>query len=164
MIRLISAVAVLLLAGCAAVPSVPTHLQPVGSASRNNGGAFSATYAGTETNGEFCFENQKISFTGKGSASFLRRSTEVGSVQWATGFNCNLRGKATLTSILYPGNSILVYLTGTTQICDLRGSGLFYTVGGGTGRFKRASGGGHITFSCKADGTYTDSWSGSLNF
>lgn len=164
MIRSSFAIAALVLAGCSAVPSVPTHLQPAGSALRYSGGAFSAAYAGTETGGEFCAYLQKVTFAGKGSASFLRRSKEVGSVEWTTGFSCNLRGKGTLTSTLYPDNSILVYLTGTTQICDPRGSGLFYTVGGGTGRFRHASGSGRISFVCKADGTYTDSWSGSLDF
>jgi hypothetical protein len=130
------------------------------------GGTFTASYSG-----RFSFQdcdpegqNGDVDFNGKGKASFLFRSRESVSVQtrWVEihGGGCWwLGGVATLVSRRNPLNTITLNVSGPDP-CAVR---LRWTVSKGTGKFKNASGKGWVTFTCGSR-TYTDSWTGTLNY
>ena len=162
--RLVCAVAILLLAGCSATPSVPTHVQMQDATIQQSGGPFGASYAGTETGGNSCLLNQPFKFSGTGSAAFLHASSESGSMVWSHGFTCDLVGSATLTSTNHPHNSVTVRLEYELPGCEHSFTGMPFTVTSGTGRFANAAGSGTIKFSCHSDGSYTDHWSGTITF
>ena len=162
--RLICTVALLALVGCSAVPSVPTHPQIEGAAIKTSGGAFSASYAGTETGGNSCLLSQHFKFSGTGSATFLHASSESGEMVWGRGFTCDLLGRATLTSTTHPHNTVTVELEYNLPGCEASMHPMTFRVIGGTGRFANAKGSGSVRFSCHTGGTYSDKWSGTLTF
>jgi hypothetical protein len=169
MIRWISAVAVMLLAGCSAVPSVPTHALTEKMTVRASGGPFSATYSGHYTLGNLC-PFTKFQFSGSGLGSFIHSSKEKGFM--ITGDQCGSawQGPATLTSSVHPRNSITMSLSlgnfgpGNNPCSPRFDQKVRFTIVSGTGRFANATGSGTIRFTCHSDGTYTDAWSGTLNF
>ena len=164
MLRCTALVLTLSLVGCSFGSTIPSgqHL-PTGK-SASNGGAFTATYSGSETNGSTCFLNRTFRFSGTGSASFLHQSEESGSMVWEFDPFCNLTGRATLVSASHPLNSVSVTLQAGAAACGGFLHKTTFTVHGGTGRFRHATGGGTIQFNCTSNGSYTDKWSGTLNF
>ena len=170
--RWICAVSLLVLAGCTAVPSVPTHSLAQRTALPDSGGAFSATYSGSQSlrvcnppDGDGSFR-----YTGVGFGSFIRKSTESGSLLGDVHQSCNWGGKTTITSKFHPQNSITMGLslrgfqTGTP--CAPRfGQKVMFTVLSGTGKFANATGSGTVLFTCNGNnGTYTDQWAGTITF
>lgn len=171
MIRLISAIAMLALVGCAAVLSVPTHLQTQGAAIRQSGGPFTGSYSGNDhliiCNPQTRFKGS-FTFTGSGSASFIHSSTESGVMSGSSSAPCAFAGAATLTSSVHPENSITVELALRSFLrnspCTPKGQHITFTVESGTGRFANAAGNGTVNFACRSNGTYTDQWSGTITF
>jgi len=168
MIRWTAVMFAVLLAGCSSVLTLPAQQRDATGqlVIGESGGSLTGAYSGTETGGNICALLNTFTFSGRGAATFLRRSTESGSMTWNTGFSCNLRGSATITSIRNPANSVTVFLRGSVQPCDPRHP-VSYTVSGGTGRFAHASGSGSVQFACPNNaggGNYTDQWSGTLTF
>lgn len=172
MIRLISAIGILLLAGCTAVPGVPTHLKTVNSAIQQSGGAFSASHSGNLNTNGGCVPpdgSGTFKFSGKGPGSFIGRNFESGSMFGNVGVGCNWSGSATLTSLAHPGNSLTVGLTltgfQTGWPCAPRfGARVKWNVTSGTGKFVHATGNGTVKFTCSGYSTYTDQWSGTISF
>ena len=165
------AVAIVFLAGCAAVPSVPTHLQTQGPATRASGGAFSASYSGNYHLTKCNLQRHKkgsFTFTGSGSGAFIHSSTENGLMSGSSSAPCIYTGTAALTSTLHPRNSITVVLALhyflLNDPCTSKGQQVTFRVLGGTGRFANATGNGTVAFSCNSNGTYTDHWSGTITF
>lgn len=170
MIRLISAVAVLMLVGCTAVPSVPTHVQTQGAAIQRSGGAFSASYAGSDgfntcptMNGSSFFN-----FSGSGSGSFIHSSTETGSM--TVSGNCIWNGTAVLKNSAHARNTITMNLAFSSDNgvfgdpCHPKGQKhVQFSVLSGTGKFAHATGSGTVAFACH-NGKYTDKWSGTITF
>lgn len=154
----------LFLVGCAAVPSVPTHLQPVEHAIQQSGGAFSGGYAGTYSGGFSCTPGARFSFSGSGTASFIQRSTELGSMNVEPGMSCANIGTVIITSKAHPHNTIVIDLGPSGAPCNFRTRivGVTFNVASGTGKFKNATGSGKVKFMCGSG--YTDKWSGTINF
>lgn len=163
MTRLIPLVVISMLVGCSAVTTIPTQVQTADTTIRTSGGSFSGAYVGTESSGFNCVVNQTFTFSGSGSASFIHNSTETGSMEWH-GPGCNMVGRATITNKNHPSNSINVALTYSAPPCERFKAGPNFTIVGGTGKFKTASGDGRVKFTCHPDGTYTDQWSGTITF
>jgi hypothetical protein len=166
MIRRIGAVALLILAGCTGVPSIPGH-QAQGAAIKASGGTFSATYSGNYTLSSCSSSNSgHFTFSGSGSGSFIHSSSEDGSMTQSA-FSCVWSGTATLTSKLHPRNRITVRLslnhTTRNSPCNPMHEQVVFIVTGGTGKFANAAGRGTILFSCN-NGNYTDQWSGTITF
>jgi len=163
--RWICAAALFALAGCSAVPSVPTHLQTQGVAMKASGGAFSGAYAGYYVGGS-C--NTRFGFTGSGSASFIHASTESGSMGPSLGMSCLFNGSVTIKNNFRPSNSITIVLGQSGLPCSSRTRilGIPFTVASGTGRFINATGSGKVRFTCGSgiSRTYTDQWSGTITF
>ena len=172
--RSIFAIAVLALVGCSAVPSIPVHPQPQGAAIKASGGSFSASYSGTFTL-RACAPPDgfgSFGFNGSGSGAFIHASTENGSAVGNVHGACSWSGTATLRNSLHPRNSVKVSLflmgAGTgqdnTPCYPDFGHSVKFTVVSGTGRFTNATGSGTVAFTCHSDDTYTDKWSGTINF
>lgn len=171
MTRSIFVISALVLAGCAALPNVPTHPQIQRAAIQQGGGPFSASYSGTQSlrgcvppDGDGSFK-----YIGVGFGSFIRKSTESGSLHGDVHQDCLWSGDATITSKFHPQNSITMSLilhgfaTGTP--CSPRlGQRVTFTVLSGTGRFANATGSGTVKFACQNNGTYTDQWSGTIAY
>jgi hypothetical protein len=169
---LVCAVAALVLAGCSAVQSVPSQLQTVRPAIQESGGPFSASYAGhysltgcSPPDGE-----GRFSFDGTGSGSFIHNSTEFGSMGGFVYQGCPWQGTATLLNSAHPLNSITMDLSlakGLIHPNNPCAPGpnrqIMFTVSGGTGRFRHATGSGTVVFTCNS-GRYTDQWSGTISF
>ena len=162
--RWICAVALVALAGCSAVSSVPPHPQTLGAAIKASGGAFSGGYAGTYTGGFSCISGAHFNFSGSGIASFIHRSTESGSMTVTSGMSCAYNGMATLTSTFHPSNTITIGLGPSGAPCNFRTRivGVPFTVTSGTGKFRNATGSGKVKFTCGSG--YTDKWSGTITF
>jgi len=171
MIRLISAVAVLLLAGCSAVPSVPTHLHTQGAAIKASGGPFSATFMGHfRLNGCHVPDGEgHFTFEGFGSGSFIHGATESGLMNGDVYTGCPWNGSATLQSTRRTQNSIIMSLSlqpffHGNDPCNPGRRQVMFTISGGTGRFANATGSGIVVFTCHTDGSFTDQWSGNITF
>jgi len=159
-------VVMLLLVGCSSSSTLPTSQRHAIGDLAPAGGAFSANYSGTSTgDGDACLLNNKFSFSGTGSGSFIGRSTESGFLVWGHGQTCNYTGSATLVETLHPRNTVKVGLgpLDTPPCQRILGGGWHFVVGGGTGKFAHATGSGTIKFNC-GNPKYTDTWSGTLNF
>jgi len=166
MIRLILAIAALVLVGCSAVPTLSTHLQTSRSEFGASGGTFSASYHGRFSSSPCSAgHNGTFSFGGTGYGNFIGSSSETGSLTrpFRNG-QCRFtfKGPATLKSTLHTRNAITSSLSETGYgPCVIPPT---YAVTGGTGKFAHASGSGKVVFTCHLDGTYTDQWSGTLSF
>jgi hypothetical protein len=174
MARWILVVVVLLVAGCSAVPSVPTHLQNAKAVIQESGGPFSATYSGsyslrgcTSPDGDGSFK-----YFGVGTGSFIRKSTESGSLIGDVHQSCKWSGKTTLTSKFHPQNTITMGLSLNgfqlgTPCAPRFAQKVMFNVLSGTGRFANATGSGTVKFTCSnsnGNGTYSDQWSGTISF
>ena len=129
---------------------------------RTSGGVFGAKYAGTWSGTDACVFLKEMMFAGAGSATFLHRSTENGSIGWFREPYCNPTGTMTLTVTSRPRSSVVVYLRGGLPCESYRP--VAFQVMGGTGRFANASGSGTIKFTCRNNHTYSDVWNGTLKF
>ena len=152
-----------------ASPGTLNQLSKPAAISPAHGGAFSANASGgytlvcrMESFGDF-------SFSGNGKASFLHGMQESGKM--SNGFDCNGKwsGAATLIAERNRNNTVSVNLVGSCRVHCLSPcqSAVTFTVTGGTGRFAHATGSGTVQFTCTnpyGNGTYTDAWSGTLNF
>ena len=152
------------LAGCGGSQiAAPSSTQPyIGSAAfRQSGGAFSASYSGHYL--EYCdHEGCNWSFHGSGTATFLHRSRE----QFDWTFVLGLSGTTssytiTLMSSRSQEDRIKVTVNQPPTPCGTNS----YVVTGGHGRFAHARGSGTIITTCDTSGyTYTDAWTGTLNY
>ena len=133
------------------------------------GGAFSASYSGTYTftpcvHGKI---NGAFGFSGAGSASFLRKSSEMGGLG-SSNLTCgSWSGSAVLSSTRHPDDTITVSLSGGDlghpPPCSLGHCN--FSVTAGTGRFAHATGSGTMHMSLnRGSNTYSDTWSGTLQF
>lgn len=166
-------VAAILLAGCggssgtspqsnAIIPSA--RLQRLELTRPAHGGAFSATYSGTNHRSGSCLPGRaplRIKFRGPGNASYLHRSRERGKITFEggpQGMCGSFSGKATLTSSGNRLDSINMRLSGYPS------EGATYTVIGGTGKFANATGTGTVIFQYLSGYEYSYVWSGTLYY
>lgn len=167
-------VTVIVLAACAGAQSVSpnagagssTGIQPT-RVTFNHGGRFSAAYAGSYSFSGDCSITRMFTYSGSGNAKFLHSSREQINFTWYCGSQ-NFTGSATLTSIRDPGNSVTASVSSTDFRGPCYGFTMSFTVTGGTGKFRRASGSGTVvmhgfTGDC-ASYSYSDKWKGTLKF
>jgi len=124
------------------------------------GGVFSGSYAGDDSL-VGCTKNKygSFNFSGSGSAKFLNRGVETGSMQGHPILKgCLFIGGAMLRSRGHPGNWVTFRLIGPP--CH----SVNYGVVSGAGKFVHATGSGTVTFTCIGSSQYTDAWSGTLTF
>lgn len=168
MIRSIFAIAALVLAGCAAVQSFPTHVQTQSAAIKQSGGPFSANYAGNYSGSDCSAHmNGSFQFSGSGSGSFIHQSTESGSMHGQfINQECRWEGTVTLTSTLHPRNSLTMVVGQAPALLPcMDNPKVTFGFVTGTGKFANASGSGTIVFHCNPNnGTYTDHWSGTITY
>ena len=164
---LICAVTLVLLVGCAAVPSVPTHSLTQRTALPDSGGSFSVNDSGNYSrSGCGPFGAGHFSFSGSGVGTFIHGNKESGSMGSAKG-QCVFTGTAKIVSKRLPANSIAMTLGSSTLPCfHTRSTTMTFTINGGTGRFAQATGSGTVVITCGPAnaGTYTDVWSGTIRF
>jgi len=156
---------VLCLVGCSSASTLPAQrIHEISQAKiGGSGGSFSGSYSGTWTgDGSDCTAHGDFHFSGNGSGLFIHHSTESG--LFLNGdFGCSFGGSVRLTSKFNPANTI------TANLAPFRGAPpcgnlIGYGITGGTGKFAHASGKGRFKLICNNDKTYTNSWSGTLNF
>jgi hypothetical protein len=108
-----------------------------------------------------------FTYRGNGNAKFLHSSSEQVKLTWYCG-SPDATGSATLTSIRVPGNSITASVSSTDFKAPCDGFTMSFTVTGGTGRFRRASGSGTIALNSLSSKcisySYNDKWKGTLKF
>jgi hypothetical protein len=123
------------------------------------GGAFNASFNGTYTR-----FGSEYRFRGGGTASFPHVAAESGYEDLHCAPNCYPEGSDTITSDKNRANSIEVSLSGAYRghFCGT----LNWTVSRGTGKFANATGSGTMSSTCGGSvrGTYTNTWSGTINF
>jgi hypothetical protein len=157
--------------GPSSTPSAPSSAAGLrqlglGVPARAAGGPFSAAYSGRYTL-VGCGPNFPGTFklSGTGTASFLHRSQE--SALLYGNFCAGWSGGATLTSFKHSNNSISasVHWGGFHRGIPCGANDTWeFTVTGGTGKFAAATGSGTVTITCKSSGTYTDTWTGTLQY
>jgi hypothetical protein len=106
-----------------------------------------------------------FTYEGDGHAKPLHSSTEQIKLTWYCG-NRNVTGLATLTSIQVPRDGITASVSSSDFMGPCYGFTMSFTITGGTGRFRRASGSGLIVLnklSSKCSSySYSDKWRGTL--
>ena len=166
-------VAVIVPAGCNAVQNISPNVG-AGSNSRlaparmvfDRGRRFTAAYSGTFSRDGDCSATAMFTYKGSGNARFLHSSSEQIKVTWYCG-SSDVTGSATLTSRQVPGDSISAKVSSTDFKTPCYGFTMSFTVTGGTGRFRRASGSGTIVLSplsTECIYSYSDKWAGRLKF
>lgn len=161
----ICAASLLALAGCATVPSVPTHSLAQRTALPDSGGTFSVNDSGNYTRSGCALFPGHFSFRGSGVGTFIHRNKESGGM--SSGRNsCTMSGSATMVSKGNPSNSITMTIVSNGLPCFRAPPTVTFNITGGTGRFARATGSGTVVFHCGFgnSGTYTDVWSGTITF
>lgn len=155
--------ATLSVAGCGggevAHPNPPQQFAssggPKSTESQLSGGAFSANYSG-RWRLQHSWVGDEFVFDGQGTASFIGKSGEAGSLGPPEMF-----GIVTLASDSKHRNTIAMGLP-SVNLCGHHST--FY-VHGGTGKFRNATGGGTLNFIChRHPRAYTDSWTGTLYY
>ena len=128
---------------------------------------FGAAYSGTYNKSGDCSATAMFTYDGSGHARFVRFSNEQIKLTWFCGSE-DVTGSATLTSARAPRDSITASLSSKDFKGACYGFTLSFTVTGGTGRFRHASGGGTIVLnvpSARCVGYYySDRWRGTLKF
>jgi hypothetical protein len=172
--RFLAVAGVIALAACNAAANVSPNVG-VGSNSQlrptriifNHGGRFAAAYSGTYSKSGDCSATAMFSYEGNGNARFLHSSSEQIKLTWLCGSQ-DVTGSATLTSNQAPGDSITANVRSTDFKTPCYGFTMSFTVTGGTGRFRRASGSGTIVLhklSSKCISySYSDKWKGRVKF
>jgi hypothetical protein len=104
-----------------------------------------------------------LTYKGDGKAKFLHSSSERLSLTWYCGSQ-DIAGSTTLTSVQHPRDSITASVSSTNFKTPCYGFTMSFTVTGGTGRFRRASGSGTIVLNSLSGecALYSDKWSGTL--
>jgi hypothetical protein len=175
--RLHQALAVAALAALAACSAAQSVSPGVDAGSRLRVGAspvvsrhvakFTAGYSGRISQNGDCSNSKTLTYQGSGHAKFLRSSSELISLTWNCGTG-GVTGSATLTSTKHRGDSITASLSTThvTNPCYMKH--LSFTITGGSGRFRNATGNGTLAF---IEGSsycfyyeYADKWHGTLSF
>lgn len=163
------------LTGCAGSqsPNEPTLVTATDAgatrAAPTAGGAFSGAYSGSYT------LNCPIStgyffFNGSGTASFIHASGEKGELKITTCADQNdgWTGTATLASHRHPSNTIAVSISGPHGAGDLQfpcfDPVCSFSVTGGTGKFKNATGSGMLMMTPGKGSVYSDTWSGTVKY
>ena len=167
-------VAVIVLAACDAAQNVSpnvgagsnSHLGPT-RVIFNHGGKFTATYSGTYSKSGDCSATAMFTYEGNGNAKFLHSSSEQMKLTWFCG-SADVTGSATLTSAQVPRDSITASVSSADFKSPCYGFNMSFTVTGGTGRFRGASGSGTIvlhklTSKCLSY-SYSDKWKGTVKF
>lgn len=154
-------IACIVLAGCAgsvrgvAPPSSSSNVRVAPA----HGGAFSGAYSGQSTYRRCGKRFGEFVFSGSGSASFLGRSVESGTIDDYIYSTCSTwQGQVFLQSSKHPDNSLSIAVYDGTP-CK---KPFKYSVVAGYGKFAGATGSGSVLFTCTKN--YTDRWSGTLNF
>ncbi len=172
--RSLAIAAVIALAGCAAAPSLSpsvgtaaySRLVPPGAAFAR-GGKMTAAYSGSFSRDGDCSATAMFSYTGTGNATFLHTSSEQIRLTWYCGSR-DIAGSATLTSTEAPRDSITANVSSSNFKTPCYGFTMSFTVTGGTGRFRRASGSGTIVVHRRSTQclpySYRDKWRGTLKF
>jgi len=172
--RIFAVAAVIVLAACNAAQNVSPN---VGAGSNsglgpariifNHARKFTAAYSGTYTKSGDCSATAMFTYKGNGHAKFLHSSSEQISMTWFCGSQ-DVTGSAMLTSVQHPGNSITASVSSSDFKGPCYGFTMTFTVTGGTGRFRRASGSGTIVLHSHSSEflsySYSDKWSGTLKF
>jgi len=126
-----------------------------------------AAYSGSFSRDGDCSATATFSYKGAGNAKFLHASSEQISLRWYCGSR-DVAGSATLTSTGSPGDSITANVNSTDFKTPCYGFTLSFSVTGGTGRFRRASGSGTIVVHRRSTQclpySYRDKWRGTLKF
>jgi hypothetical protein len=133
----------------------------------NHGGRFTAAYSGAYNKSGDCSATATFTYNGSGKARFLHSSNDQSKLIWYCGSQ-RATGSAQLTSIHDPRDSI----TASVRSADFKGPcygfTMTFTVTGGTGRFRHASGSGAIVVNTLSSGcvsySYSDKWKGTLKF
>ena len=148
-----------------ASPRTLNQLSKPAEISHTRGGTFSASHSGTFTLGGPCssIRREYFNFSGTGRASFLRESSEIGSVQMVEPCR-SWSGSVTMTSIHRRSNSITMTLGSQRTFAPCTSVPFSFTVTGGSGRFAHASGSGTVSFDCDTLYVYTDQWTGTITF
>ena len=170
----LTVVAVMVLAACNAAQSVSPNVG-AGSNSRleptrvvfDVGRRFAATYSGSFIKDGDCSATAMFTYEGGGNATFLHSSREQIKFTWFCGTH-KMTGSATLTSLQVPRDSISANVSSSDFTGPCESYTMSFTVTGGTGRFRHASGSGTIvlhrpTSKCP-DYSYSDKWRGTLKF
>lgn len=171
-------VAAVLLSGCggplgarsAADALIPGAVGAVAA----HGGVFSANYSGTVkiavVNND---HHYKFTFDGTGVASFLGPSRETGTLYENCTLGCDGKGVLTLRSSKHQKAAIFMNVewSGPVTYAGMCLPNAQYTVNRGKRRFYGATGDGVVTFTCSGGSfggsgsyTYSDQWSGTLDF
>jgi hypothetical protein len=168
----LAAAAVIVLAACNAAQNASPTVT-AGSSSRstparisfNHGSGFTAGYSGTFTRSGDCSATATYNYNGSGNARFLHASSERSKLTWFCG-TAGATGSATLTSSRVRRDSITVSLSSKDFDGPCYSFTMSFTVTGGTGRFRNASGSGTIAVTKSSDCSYSysDKWKGKLTF
>lgn len=172
--RSFGVLAVMALAACGAAQNVSPD---VGAGSNsglgptrilsNHGGRFRAAYVGSFSRSGDCSGTAMFAYKGDGNAKFLHSSGEQMKLTWYCGTQ-NVTGSVTLTRDQVPRDSITASVSSTDFKSPCYDFTMSFTVTGGTGRFRNASGGGTIILHRLASQclsyTYSDKWRGTLTF
>jgi hypothetical protein len=170
----VAVVAVIVLAACNAAQNVSPSIG-AGSNSRvgptriifNHGGRFTAVHSGTYGRSGDCSLTAMLTYEGNGNAKFLHSSSEQLKLTWYCGSGV-VTGSATLTSVQHPRNSITASVSSTDFKSPCYGFTMSFTITGGTGRFRGASGSGTIVLNTLSSEcisySYGDKWRGTLKF
>ena len=166
-------VAVIVLAACNAGQNVPSNVAGPNSGLRRTSitfdhrRKFTAAYSGTYSKSGDCSLTAMLIYKGQGKAKFLHSSNEQLSLILYCGSR-GLTGAATLTSVQRPRDTIAASVTSSDFKSPCNGFTMSFTVTGGTGRFRRATGGGSIVLNALSSKcssySYSDKWSGTLKF
>jgi hypothetical protein len=130
-------------------------------------GTFRAAYSGSYQQSGVCSLTGRRTYNGSGNAKFLHSSSEQLSLTWFCG-SVRVIGSAIIASVQHPRDSITASVNSTDFKNPCAGFTMAYTVTGGGGRFRRASGSGTIVVNklssrCTSY-TYNDKWRGTLKF
>lgn len=170
----VAMVAVIALAACDAAQNVSPNVGAGSNArlgltgiSFDHGGKLKAAYSGTYNKSGDCSDTAMFTYTGNGSATFLKASDEEIKLTWFCGTQ-KATGSATLTSSQVPKDSVTASVSSTDFKSPCYDFTLSFAVTGGTGKFRHASGSGTIlvhrpSTDCSSY-SYSDKWKGTLKF
>ena len=169
----LAVVAVIVLAACDAAQSVAPNVG-AGSNSRlgptrmisNRGGRFTAAYYGSYSQFGDCSGTRMFTYKGNGKAKFLHLSSEQIKLTWYCGTQ-DVTGSATLTSDRVSRDTVSASVS-SSEFTPCYDFTMSFTVTGGTGRFRHASGSGTIVLHRPSSEcisySYGDKWRGTLKF
>lgn len=169
----VAVVSVIVLAACAAQNVSPnvglasnSHVRTTRIIS-NHGRKFAAAYSGSYSKTGDCSATAMFTYKGDGKARFLRSSNEQIKLTWFCG-STDIAGSATLTSNRDSRDSVSASVSSTNFKSPCYDATMSFTVTGGTGRFRHASGGGSLVVHPLSSNcfsySYSDKWRGAIKF